>query len=119
MREKATKKASSKPLTEAQRQELTVLAARPDDQIDTRGIPEQKDWSGARRGAFFRPVKQQLTLRLDADLIAWFKARAAQGEGYQTRINSALRTYVVEHDRYRRDQRSPAATGHRRDISLQ
>lgn len=101
------RKASSKPLTGAQTRELAALAAMPDDQIDTRNIPEQRDWSGARRGAFFRPVKQQLTLRLDADLVAWFKARTENGEGYQTRINSALRTYVMEHSRD--GQREPAA----------
>jgi uncharacterized protein (DUF4415 family) len=84
-------------LTPAQRVELEVLAALAEDQINTRDIPEQRDWSGAKRGLFFRPVKQQLTLRLDADLIAWFKDRAPHGEGYQTRINSALREYVAQH----------------------
>ena len=58
---------------------------------DTRDIPEVRDWTGARRGAFYKPVKQQLTLRLDADVVDWFKR---QGEGYQTRINKALREYV-------------------------
>jgi uncharacterized protein (DUF4415 family) len=42
------------------------------------------DWSGAKRGLFYRPVKQQLTLRLDADVVAWFKTHAASDEGYQT-----------------------------------
>jgi len=84
-------------LTPAQRAELEALAALPEDQIDTRDIPEQRDWRGARRGLFYRPVKQQITLRLDADLIAWFKDRAPHGEGYQTRINSALREYVAQH----------------------
>ena len=92
------KKASSK-LTPAQAAELQALAALPDHRIDTRDIPEQKDWRGAKRGLFFRPVKQQLTLRLDADLIAWFKSRAPNGEGYQTSINSALREYVAQHER--------------------
>ena len=36
----------------------------------------------------YRPIKKPVTLRLDADVIAWFKA---QGRGYQTRINRALR----------------------------
>ncbi len=84
-------------LTAAQRAELAALAALPEEQIDTRDIPEQRDWRGARRGLFYRPVKQQLTLRLDADLIAWFKDRTPNGEGYQTRINSALREYVAQH----------------------
>jgi uncharacterized protein (DUF4415 family) len=39
-------------------------------------------------------VKQQLTLRLDADVVAWFKNHTTSDEGYQTRINRALREYV-------------------------
>ncbi|TAN58912.1 MAG: hypothetical protein EPN20_15780, partial [Magnetospirillum sp.] len=39
----------------------------------------------------------QITLRIDADLIAWFKDHAATGEGYQTQINAALREYVRHH----------------------
>ena len=58
---------------------------------------------GTRRGrsgpgglpALYRPVKQQITLRLDADIIAWFKAHALGGRGYQTDINGALREHVV------------------------
>lgn len=84
-------------LTPAQKAELKALAALPEEQINPRDIPEQKDWRGARRGQLFRPVKQQLTLRLDADLVAWFKDRAPNGEGYQTRINRALREYVAQH----------------------
>lgn len=88
------KKAVSKRLTTAQRAELKALAVRPDGAIDTSDVPELLDWSGARRGLFYRPVKQQLTLRLDADVIAWFKEHTAAGEGYQTRINRALREYA-------------------------
>jgi uncharacterized protein (DUF4415 family) len=93
------KKDHSKPLTPAQAAELEALAALPEDQINTRDVPEQRDWSTAQRGLLFRPVKKQLTLRLDADLIAWFKAHARKGEGYQTSINSALREYMAQHDR--------------------
>jgi uncharacterized protein (DUF4415 family) len=84
-------------LTAQQQAELAALAAMPEDQINTRDVPEQKDWSGARRGLFFRPIKRQLTLRLDADLIAWFREHAPNGEGYQTKINDALREYVAHH----------------------
>ena len=90
-------KKESSDLTPEQTAELRALAALPDDRINTRDIPEQKDWSSARRGVFFRPVKRQLTLRLDADVIAWFKDHAPNGEGYQTSINSALREYVIQH----------------------
>lgn len=40
----------------------------------------------------YRPIKKPVTLRLDADVIAWFKAR---GRGYQTRINRALRAVML------------------------
>ena len=75
-------------------EQLQALEALPDDQIDTTDAPELLDWSDARRGVFYRPVKQQITLRLDADIIAWFKARASGGRGYQTDINGALREHV-------------------------
>jgi uncharacterized protein (DUF4415 family) len=93
------KQGSSDRLTPAQQAEIEALAALPDDQIDTRDMPEVRDWSGARRGLFFRPIKQQLTLRIDADVIAWFKRHTPNGEGYQTRINRALREYVEQHTR--------------------
>lgn len=90
-------------LTSVQKAELEALAALPEDRIDTVSLPEQRDWSDARRGVFYRPVKKQLTLRLDADLIDWFKRQAPYGEGYQTRINSALREYVVKREVARSD----------------
>jgi uncharacterized protein (DUF4415 family) len=88
------RKTVSDRLNAGQRAELAALAALPEDQVDTSKIPEQRDWSGARRGALFRPVKQQITLRLDADLIDWFRRHPTRGEGYQTSINRALREYV-------------------------
>ena len=74
--------------------QIRALEGLPDDQIDTTDAPEILDWSDARRGVFYRPVKQQITLRLDADIIAWFKAQARDGRGYQTDINGALREHV-------------------------
>ena len=75
-------------------EQIRALEALPDDQIDTSDAPEILDWSDARRGVFYRPVKQQITLRLDADIIAWFKAHARGGRRYQTDINGALRDHV-------------------------
>ena len=88
------KKEASKRLTRGQLAELKSLAALPDTAIDTLDAPELLDWSGAKRGLFYRPVKQQLTLRLDADVVAWFKSQTKSSVGYQTRINRALREYV-------------------------
>jgi hypothetical protein len=39
--------------------ELEALVALPDDQINTDEIPEVRDWSDAKRGMFYRPIKQQ------------------------------------------------------------
>lgn len=77
-------------------EELRTLAEQPDNSIDTRDIPEIQHWDGAERGRFYRPIKQQVTLRIDADLLPWFKSR---GNKYQTRINAALREYVKHHQR--------------------
>ena len=74
--------------------QIRALEALPDDQIDTTDAPEILDWSDARRGVFYRPVKRQITLRPDADIIAWFKAHARDGRGYQTDINGVLREHV-------------------------
>jgi uncharacterized protein (DUF4415 family) len=90
------KKGASKRLTPEQSTELKSLASLRDDTIDTSDAPELLDWSGAKHGLFYRPVKQQLTLRLDADVVAWFKSHATSNEGYQTGINRALREYVQQ-----------------------
>jgi len=66
------------------------LSRMKDKDIDTGDIPELDD-------AFFQnaelrlPPKQPVTLRLDADVLAWFKEG---GPGYQTRINKLLRRYM-------------------------
>ena len=88
------KKGTSEVLTEEQKAEVEALAALPDDESDTSDLPEILDWSGARRGLLYRPVKQQITLRLDADVVAWFKANAPGGRGYQTEINHVLREHA-------------------------
>ena len=88
-------------LTEAQKAELKALEAMSDDQIDYGDIPPMPDgfWTNARRNPYYRPIKQQLTLRLDADLIAWFKRQTQDGRGYQRNINQALREYVEARER--------------------
>ncbi|HWK44536.1 MAG TPA: BrnA antitoxin family protein [Stellaceae bacterium] len=89
------RKGNDDPISPELQAELAALEAMPDDQIDTSEMPEVTDWTGAKRGAFFRPIKKQLTLRLDMDLIAYFQGD--DPEGYQTRINAALREYVESH----------------------
>lgn len=81
-------------LTLRQKRELAALAALPDNQIDTSDIPELPPgaWRNAVRGRFYRPLKHAISLRLDADVIAWLKK---PGKGYQTRVNSILRERML------------------------
>ena len=82
------------PLTDAQVAHLKALAARPDSEIDTSDIPEltAEKWKKGIRGRFYRPVKRQITARVDADVLEWLKA---QGKGYQSRINAILRREML------------------------
>ena len=90
------KKNRSNPVPPDIQAEIDALAM-SQAPIQTDLIEGAGDWSQAKRGLFYRPVKQQITLRLDADLISWFKANPAPDEGYQTSINRALREYVAQH----------------------
>ena len=72
---------------------LDAIEAMRDEDIDLTDMPEITDWSNAVQGKFYRPMKQQVTLRLDADLLHWLKAHGGV-RGYQTRINAALRRFV-------------------------
>jgi uncharacterized protein (DUF4415 family) len=77
--------------------QLEAIAAMPDDTIDLSDMPEVTDWTNWTRGKFYRPVKRQVTVRLDADVREWFKAKQGGGKwGYQTAINAALRKVVEE-----------------------
>jgi len=82
-------------LTAAQIANLKRLAARPDNEIDTSDIPEltEEQWKTAVRGRFYRPVKRQITARVDADVLDWLQS---QGKGYQSRINAILRREMLE-----------------------
>ena len=86
-------------LTVEERAALNAVAATPDSDVNTSDSPEVRDWGGAVRGALYRPVKRLTSLRLDADVLEWFRRG---GEGYQTRINAALREYVERHQRRER-----------------
>ncbi len=68
--------------------EISELKLMRDNQIDLADIPETADWSKAVVGKFYRPIKKSLTIRVDADVLAWLRS---QGKGYQTRINALLR----------------------------
>ena len=75
-----------------QSKELRDLGEMKQKDIDLSDLPEVRDWAGAAVGKFYRPIKKPLTLRVDADVLAWLKS---QGKGYQTRINEILRSAMV------------------------
>jgi uncharacterized protein (DUF4415 family) len=74
--------------------ELKALAALADEDIDTSDILEVTEWSGAVQGKFYRPVKEPISIRIDADVLTWFRSH---GEKYQSRIDEALREYMRQH----------------------
>ena len=82
-------------MSKASKTDWKRLADMEDNAIDTSDIPELDD-------AFFQnaelkvPSKQPVTLRLDSDVLVWFKS---QGQGYQTRINKLLRSYMESQTR--------------------
>ena len=82
------------PLTAAQKAELQALAAMPEKQVDTSDIPPLSEafLKSAVRNPFCRPMKQQVTVRVDADVLAWLRST---GRGYQSRLNDILREAML------------------------
>ena len=87
---------SPKLVSAAQRKRLAAVVAMPDTAIDYSDIPKQRGTVRWTRPGALAPSanKQQITLRLDADVLNFFKAT---GTRYQSRINAALREYVKAH----------------------
>ena len=87
------------PITDRQRRELRRLAARPDAQIDFSDAPERSPRaSEVEVGRFYRPIKQLVSLRVDADVLSWFRG---QGKKYQTYMNEVLRREMQTNARVR------------------
>lgn len=86
---------AGRPLTARQKREIRALAQKPERAVDTSDIPElpPSAWKNAVRGKWYRPVKQPVSIRLDADVLAWLKG---QGSGYQTKVNMLLREKMLE-----------------------
>ena len=97
-------------LTDAQKAELEALEKLSDDEIDLSNIPEMTDeeWAKARRGMFYKPDWQDVTLQLDRNVVDWFKEHAETLEEAHEAINQAL----VEHMRRARfpEQNPPGTT---------
>ncbi len=71
--------------------EIKALTSVDEKDIDTTDIPETTNWDSAVIGKFYRPIKKRLTIRLDADVVEWFKRNNKQ---YQPAINKVLRDYI-------------------------
>jgi uncharacterized protein (DUF4415 family) len=75
-------------LTKNQAKQIRALKRMKDEDIDFSDIPELTGNEKFIVGKFYRPIKQSLTIRIDADVLSWVKS---SGKGYQTRINTYLR----------------------------
>jgi uncharacterized protein (DUF4415 family) len=78
------------------RRELAGLAGKSDEDVDFSDIPSTApaDWANAERRRFDRPIKKQLTVRIDADILEWLKCDGQVG--YQKRPNAVLRQAMLQ-----------------------
>jgi uncharacterized protein (DUF4415 family) len=95
------KKKPTSNRSQIDRTDYDRLSAMKDEDIDLSDIPRVTAETFARgivrRNLEPIPRKKRLTLRIDSDVVDWYKN---QGRGYQTRINSLLRAYMKEHQRH-------------------
>jgi uncharacterized protein (DUF4415 family) len=77
-------------------QRLKKLDEIKDKNIDYSDIPELDENFWENAVIEYPEKKKPVTLRLDADVLSWFKSL---GKGYQTRINSVLRSFYDAHKR--------------------
>ena len=80
------------PLTTQEAESLKKLCDQP---IDLTDMPEttEADWADAGRGVFYRPVKQQISICLDSDVLQWLRSKGGE---YQSRINQILRSAMTK-----------------------
>ncbi|MBW8858353.1 MAG: BrnA antitoxin family protein [Caulobacter sp.] len=92
----------NRPLTPEQLEQLAKLAAMRDEDIDLSDVPEltEEQLSRGFRPGLHRPIKMPVTIRLDADVVGWFKEHAGD-KPYQTEINRVLRQHVAKHEKKR------------------
>jgi uncharacterized protein (DUF4415 family) len=90
------------PLKEAEIANRRASAPQPGIEIDRHPVPKidlshvpkmvDEEWKKPERGHLYRPVKRQITARVDADVLEWLKSK---GKGYQSRINAILRREML------------------------
>ena len=82
-------------ITTAQKARLDAIAALPDDEIDTSDAPFLADAAWVK-AVNFPHAKKLISLRIDGDVIDFFKHSGAR---YQARMNAVLRSYVTAQKR--------------------
>ena len=75
--------------------QIAAISNIKDEEINTSDIPLLTNdfFKNAIVNPYYKPVKKQLTVRLDAVLIEWLKG---QGKGYQTRLNDILKKAMID-----------------------
>ena len=81
-------------LTDSQRKQIEAIRNLPDEAIDTSDAPEVLDWSRAKRGVLYRPVKKEITLMLDQYVIEWFESNQCDVGKRDEDINAALMEHI-------------------------
>ena len=95
------------PLADKERRDLKRIARKRDDEIDFSDAPEKHPLpSEVHIGRFYRPIKQLVSIRVDADVLAWFRAHSRH---YQTYINEVLRREMQTPARVTARRKSPTA----------
>jgi Arc/MetJ-type ribon-helix-helix transcriptional regulator len=59
-------------------------------------MKEQYDFSGGKRGAVIKITKEKITIRLDPDVVDWFRKQVEGGGNYQSLINEALKAHIKQ-----------------------
>ena len=87
------------PISAEERKRLLAVSKQNEENVDASDAPplSEAELQRAVRGRFYRPTKTQVTLRIDAGVIDWFKRNTPQG--YQTDINRVLADYVAAQEK--------------------
>ena len=81
-------------VTQVQSDEIQAVKNKRDGFINTENIPEVREWSLFRRGVFSRPEQGDITLRLEADVVSWFRSQSKCALHYQTDIINFIREHM-------------------------
>lgn len=79
--------------------DLSRVDKTKDETIDYTDIPPLDDSFFIRETVKLPRAKESITLRVDHDVLEWFKQ---QGKGYQTKMNAILKSYVKAHQHHER-----------------